>query len=101
MLLAFVLIAIANVLMITGLQQWTPPQLLGRVTGLLMIANVGMLPVSVLLAGIVIRLISTSTYFVLDAASIVIAAAVGLSSPTLRHFEPTVTPASPSCQQAA
>jgi MFS family permease len=89
---AFALIAIGNLLMTTGLQQWTPPQLLGRVTGLLMLASFGMLPVSVLLAGIVIRLTSPSTYFVLDAATVLIAVAIALSSPTLRRFQPRLEP---------
>jgi predicted MFS family arabinose efflux permease len=93
---AFILIAIANLLLITGLQQWAPPELLGRVTGVLMLASVGMLPLSVLLAGILIHLTGPTAYFPLDAATIVIAAAAQLSSPTWRRFDPRNTPSESS-----
>jgi MFS family permease len=88
LVLAFILIAIGNLLLITGLQQWAPPELLGRVTGMLMLASVGMLPISVLLAGILIHLTGPTAYFPLDGATVLIAAAAQLSSPTWRHFEP-------------
>jgi MFS family permease len=88
LVLAFILIAIGNLLMVTGFQQWAPPRLLGRVTGMLMLASIGMLPVSVLLAGILIHLIGPAAYFPLDAGTILIAAIVQLSSPTWRHFDP-------------
>jgi hypothetical protein len=86
--LAFILVAIGNLLLITGLQQWAPPELLGRVTGVLMLASVGMLPISVLLAGVLIHLTGPGAYFPLDGATVLIAAAAQLSSPTWRHFDP-------------
>jgi hypothetical protein len=92
LVLAFVLVAIGNLLMVTGFQQWAPPQLLGRVTGMLMLASIGMLPVSVLLAGVVIHLVGPAAYFPLDASTVLIAAIVQLSSPTWRHFDPQRTP---------
>jgi hypothetical protein len=85
---AFSLIAIGNLLLLTGVQQWAPPQLLGRLTGTLMLASVGMMPVSVLLAGIVIRFTGPTAYFPLDAVTIVGAAAAQLGSRTWRHFDP-------------
>ena len=88
LVLAFILIAIGNLLMVTGFQQWAPPQLLGRVTGMLMLASIGMLPVSVLLAGVLIHLIGPAAYFPLDAGTVLIAATVQLSSPTWRRFDP-------------
>jgi len=88
LMLAFVLVAIGNLLMVTGLQQWAPPQLLGRVTGLLMLASIGMLPVSVLLAGVLIGLTGPAAYFPLDAATVLVAATIQLSSPTWRRFDP-------------
>jgi MFS family permease len=92
LVLAFVFIAIGNLLVVTGLQQWAPPHLLGRVTGLLMLASVGMLPVSVLLAGVVIRLTGPAAYFPLDAAAVLIAATIELSSPAWRRFDPQHAP---------
>jgi MFS family permease len=88
LVLAFVLVAIGNLLMVTGFQQWAPPHLLGRVTGMLMLASIGMLPVSVLLAGVLIQLVGPAAYFPLDASTVLIAATVQLSSPTWRHFDP-------------
>ena len=96
LVLAFILVAIGNLLLITGLQQWAPPQLLGRVTGMLMLASVGMLPISVLLAGVLIHLTGPTAYFPLDAAAILIAAAVQLSSPTWRRFDPRRASARPT-----
>jgi MFS family permease len=92
LVLAFVLVAIGNLLMVTGFQQWAPPQLLGRVTGMLMLASIGMLPVSVLLAGVLIHLVGPAAYFPLDAGTVLIAAIVQLSSPTWRRFDPQHAP---------
>jgi len=93
--LAFVFIAIGNLLLTTALQQWAPPQLLGRVTGLLMLASIGMLPASVLLAGILIRLAGPTIYFPLDAVTVLIAATAQLTSPTWRRFDPRHPPKAP------
>lgn len=86
---AFVLIAIGNLQLITGLQQWAPPELLGRLIGVLMLASVGMMPVSTLVAGLVIHLTGLRAYFPLDAATIGIAVALQLISPTWRRFDPS------------
>jgi MFS family permease len=88
LILAFVLIAIGNLLLITGLQQWAPPELIGRLTGVLTLASVGMMPLSALAAGLVIRLTGVSAYFPLDAVTVAIAALAQLSSPTWRRFDP-------------
>lgn len=89
LILAFILIAIGNLLLITGFQQWAPPELLGRLTGVLMLASVGMMPVSTLVAGLVIGLVGPTAYFPLDAATVAIATIAQLTSRTWRHFEPT------------
>lgn len=89
LILAFMLIAIGNLLLITGLQQWAPPQLLGRLTGVLMLASVGMMPLSTLVAGAVIHLTGPQAYFPLDAATVAVAGITQLSSRTWRQFEPT------------
>ncbi|MGC9221836.1 MAG: MFS transporter [Solirubrobacteraceae bacterium] len=86
---AFVLIAIGNLQLITGLQRWAPPELLGRLTGVLMLASVGMMPLSTLVAGLVIHLTGLRTYFPLDAATIATAVTIQLISPTWRRFDPT------------
>jgi hypothetical protein len=89
MIVAFVLIALGNLVLITGLQQWAPPQLLGRLTGVLMLASVGMMPISTMIAGLVIHLTGPRIYFPLDATTVAIAALAQLSSRTWRQFDPT------------
>jgi hypothetical protein len=89
LILAFILIAIGNLLLVTGFQQWAPPKLLGRLTGVLMLASVGMMPLSTLVAGLVIGLVGPIAYFPLDAAALAIAALAQLTSGTWRSFEPT------------
>ena len=89
LIVAFLLIAVGNLLLITGLQQWAPPQLLGRLTGVLMLASVGMMPISTVIAGLVIHLTGPRLYFPLDAVTVAIAALAQLSSRTWRRFEPS------------
>lgn len=89
LIVAFILIAIGNLLLITGLQQWAPPQLLGRLTGVLMLASVGMMPISTLIAGFVIHLTGPRAYFPLDAATLTVAALAQLMAPSWRRFDPT------------
>jgi MFS family permease len=93
---AFVVISIGNLQLITGLQQWAPPQLLGRLVGVLMLASVGMMPLSTLLAGIVIHLTGVRAYFPLDAATVAAAVAIQLTSPTWRRFDPAASPPGPA-----
>jgi len=86
LIIAFIPLAIGNLLTITALQQWAPPEILGRVTGLLMLASMGMLPISVLLAGVVIHLAGVTAYFALSAATVTLAAAIQLTSTPWRTF---------------
>jgi MFS family permease len=88
LVLAFSLIAIGNLLLVTSLQQWAPSELLGRLTGVLMLASVGMMPVSTLIAGVVVRFSGPLLYFPLSAAAVAVAVSVQLASPTWRRFEP-------------
>jgi predicted MFS family arabinose efflux permease len=92
LILAFILIAIGNLLLITALQRWAPPELLGRLTGVLMLASVGMMPLSTLIAGVVVRFAGPRTYFPIGAATVGIAAIAQLTSRTWRRFEPTSGP---------
>jgi len=88
MIPAFILIAIGNLLLLTGFQQWAPPELLGRLTGVLMLASIGMMPVSTLVAGLVIGLVGPTAYFPLDAVTLATAAIAQLASGTWRGFQP-------------
>jgi len=81
--------ALGNVLIVTAYQQWAPPELMGRVTGLLMLSSVGILPISVLLAGLAVQIVGPATYFPLAASSVTVAVAVQLTSRTWRNFRGT------------
>jgi hypothetical protein len=54
-----------------------------------MLASVGMMPLSTLIAGLVIHLTGPRAYFALDAATLAIAVITQLISPTWRRFDPT------------
>jgi MFS family permease len=44
-----------NVVSVTLIQRWAPPDMLGRVWGLLMLASVGSFPVATFVAGLLVR----------------------------------------------
>ena len=72
-----------NVLLITLLQQWAPPALLGRVMGLIMLAAWGTLPLSAVIAGALVLRFGAAPYF--PVAGAIVAVAV-LGALTLREF---------------
>jgi hypothetical protein len=81
-----------NVVMITAFQRWAPPDVLGRLTGLLMLASFGVFPISVALAALVVHDLGPAPFFPLAAAALAAAVLAGLSQRTWRHFG-AVTPA--------
>ena len=52
-----------NVVMITVFQRWAPAELLGRLTGLLMLASFGVFPVSVVLGAVVVHDFGPAVFF--------------------------------------
>jgi MFS family permease len=97
LLVSAVLEALGNILAMTAYQRWAPTQLMGRVMALLLFASMGVLPVSVLLAGVAVTLAGPVAYFPLVAATVAIAATIQLSSRRWRSFgtqtEPMTWPA--------
>jgi hypothetical protein len=87
-----------NVIIITLLQQWAPPQLLGRVMSLVMLASMGAFPASVALSGLVVRHIGPAPFF--PAAGAILALAVLLAA-TQRQFRDFGASAGPPLDQAA
>jgi predicted MFS family arabinose efflux permease len=86
-----------NVVMITVFQRWAPPALLGRLTGLLMLACFGVFPVSVALAATVVRGFGPTLFFPLAAAALAAAILAGLSQRSWRDLGatgPATAPAS-------
>ena len=84
-----------NVLTITALQRWAPPELLGRLMGLVLLAIFGIFPVSVVLGGIVVHDFGPAPFFPAAAATLVAAVLAGLTQRTWREFG-TFAPATPS-----
>lgn len=72
-----------NVVIVTLLQRWAPPNLLGRVMSLVMLASIGTFPASVALSGVIVGGIGPAPFF--PAAGAVLAFAVLLAA-TQRQF---------------
>jgi hypothetical protein len=81
-----VLNGFGNVVMITIFQRWAPPDLLGRLTGLLLTTSVGVFPISVALAALVVHGLGAAPFFPLAAATVAIPLLAGLTQRTWRDF---------------
>jgi MFS family permease len=86
-----------NVIVVTLLQQWAPPYMLGRVMSLVMLASIGAFPASVALSGVIVRSIGPAPFF--PAAGIILALAVLLAG-TIRDFRNFGAEAGPPVQAA-
>lgn len=75
-----------NVVMITVFQRWAPPALLGRLTGLLMLASFGVFPISVALGAVVVHTFGPALFFPLAAAVLAAAILAGLSQRSWREL---------------
>jgi MFS family permease len=90
-----VLNGFGNVLMITLFQRWAPPGLMGRLAGLLTMASMGVAPLSVALAALVVNGLGAAVFFPLAAAPLALAILAGLSQRTWRDFGAAPRPAAP------
>jgi MFS family permease len=81
-----VLNGFGNVLMITLFQRWAPPDLMGRLAGLLTMASMGVAPLSVALAALVVNGLGAAVFFPLAAIPLALAILAGLSQRTWRDF---------------
>jgi Major Facilitator Superfamily len=77
---------LGNVTFLTVLQKWAPPALLGRVMGMLMLCAFGSFPLSVAIAGVLVRHLGPSLYFVIDGALVGVVMLCGLSQREFREF---------------
>jgi len=75
-----------NVVLLTAFQGWTPPEFLGRLSGLVMLASYGVFPISVVAAGFVVHASGPASFFFLAAGLLALAVAGGLSQRTWRRF---------------
>ncbi|HUX03373.1 MAG TPA: MFS transporter [Acidimicrobiales bacterium] len=76
----------SNVVTITLFQRWAPGEIMGRLMGILMFASVGIFPVSVFVAGVVVTHAGPSLFFPLGGAAIAVAVLAGISQREWREF---------------
>jgi MFS family permease len=87
-----------NVVVVTLLQRWAPPNLIGRVMSLLMLASIGAFPASVALSGVIVKHIGPAPFFPAAGAVLVL---VVLLATTVREFRDFGAVAAPAADQAA
>lgn len=75
-----------NVIVVTALQRWAPRRAIGRLMGLLMFAAMGVFPMSVLVAGLVVDSLGPAAFFPLAAATVAGAVVAGLTQRSWRTF---------------
>lgn len=78
-----------NLIFITVMQRWAPPQLLGRVMGLLITGSLGAYPVSVAAGGLMVRAWGPAPLFPASAGIVVLALLGGLTQRSWRSFSGT------------
>jgi predicted MFS family arabinose efflux permease len=85
-----------NVLTITAFQRWAPPDLLGRLMGLILLASFGIFPVSAVLAGVVVHDFGPAPFFPAAAAVLAIAVLAGLTQRPWRELGAVVPGPAPN-----
>ncbi|ACU54265.1 major facilitator superfamily MFS_1 [Acidimicrobium ferrooxidans DSM 10331] len=88
------LLAVANIVMVTAVQLWADPRLLGRIMSMMVLASVGLFPVSVAIAGFAVRAIGASRFVDVAGLALLLAALAVLATPASRRFaSPPAAPA--------
>jgi MFS family permease len=77
---------LGNVTVLTVLQKWTPPALLGRVMSALMLCAFGSFPLSVAISGVLVRHIGPSLFFPVAGGLLAVAILGGLTQREFREF---------------
>ncbi|MER6115336.1 MFS transporter [Streptomyces sp. NPDC001743] len=91
-----------NIVVVTMLQVWAPPALIGRVMSLVMLAVMGTFPVSVAVAGFGVRHLGAAPFFPVAGAAIALAVLGALTQKAFRdhrsgtEYAPQARPASPA-----
>jgi len=89
-LLAFgALNGFGTIILMTAFQRWAPPALLGQLGALLLLAAIGVFPLSVFFAGLIVQHLGPAPFFPLAAALLVIAIMFGLGQRSWRAFGST------------
>jgi predicted MFS family arabinose efflux permease len=82
-----------NVVFLTLVQRWAPPQLLGRVMSVIMLAGLGSFPLSVAVSGVLVHRLGPSPFFPVAAATVAIAILGATSQREFRDFGSAQPPA--------
>jgi MFS family permease len=77
---------LGNVTFLTVLQQWAPPDLIGRVMGVLMLCAFGTFPLSVAIGGVLVRHFGWALFFPVAGGLVAAAILGGLTQPEFRAF---------------
>jgi len=86
-LLAFgALNGFGSIILITAFQRWAPPAILGQLTALLLLAAIGVFPVSVFLAGLLVQQLGPAPFFPLAGTLLAVAIAASLTQHAWRNF---------------
>ncbi len=80
---------LGNVTVLTVLQKWVSPGLLGRVMGTLMLCSFGSFPLSVAVAGVLVHHLGPSLFFPVAGALVAVAILGGLTQREFRTFGAT------------
>jgi predicted MFS family arabinose efflux permease len=75
-----------NIVMITLLQQWAPPAMIGRVMSAVMLASIGAYPASVALSGVIVKAVGPAPFFPVSGGVLVVVIAFALSQRQFRLF---------------
>jgi predicted MFS family arabinose efflux permease len=78
-----------NVVVITAFQRWAPPDMLGRLMGLVLLGSFGIFPVSVALGGVVVHNFGPDPFFPVAGTVLAVAVLAGLTQRTWREFGST------------
>jgi MFS family permease len=94
-------IGFGDIIVITLIQQWSPAAMLGRVMSLLMLASLGIFPVSVAISGLLVRALGPVPFFPAAGATLILGLIIALASSEVRNFRPVTAPPEPSAASPA
>jgi MFS family permease len=77
---------LGNVIVITLMQQWAPPRLLGRVMSVVMLCGMGSFPLSVAVSGVLVRHLGPSPFFPVAGALVAVALLGALTQTEFRDL---------------
>jgi len=77
---------LGNVTVLTVMQKWAPPALLGRVMGAVMLCAFGTFPLSVAVSGVLVRHFGPALFFPIAGGVVAVAILAGLTQREFRDF---------------